>query len=164
MLFTVWTGRRHRPTRDLDLTSHGNESAEELAAVFREIAELPVEPDGLEFDAEGIAISNIREDQEYHGKRVITFPTLLDSPTPHIKAYPPEAVIAEKLQAMVTLGIRNSRMKDFYDILIMSREFSFDSGCLAAAIAATFKRRNTPLPSSKPFAFTDEFGTDTDLR
>lgn len=71
MLFTVWTGRRHRPTRDLDLTSHGNESAEELAAVFREIAELPVEPDGLEFDAEGIAISNIREDQEYHGKRVI---------------------------------------------------------------------------------------------
>lgn len=63
---------------------------------------------------------------------------------------------------MVTLGIRNSRMKDFYDILIMSREFSFDSGCLAAAIAATFKRRNTPLPSSKPFAFTDEFGTDTD--
>jgi len=191
MLFSAWTERLHRPTRDLDLTSYGADSVEEITAVFREIAEVPVAPDGLEFHPGEIAVSDIREDQEYHGKRIVIparlgtarikvqvdvgfgdavspyvqeigFPTLLDSPAPRIRAYPPEAVIAEKLQAMVALGIRNSRMKDFYDLLIMSREFSFDGGVLAAAVAATFERRSTPLPSSPPVALSDEFGTDPD--
>ena len=191
MLFAVWSGKRHRPTRDLDLTGFGNNSVEELTKVFREIVRLPVDPDGLEFDSDGMAVADIREDQEYLGKRVIiparlgtarirvqadigfgdvispnpqeiTFPTLLDSPALRIRAYPPEAVIAEKLQAMVTLGIRNSRMKDFYDILILSREFSFDGNALAMAIAETFKRRSTPLPLSPPAALTDEFGSDPD--
>ncbi len=191
MLFAVWSGKRHRPTRDLDLTAYGNDSAEELAVTFRDIVEVPVDADGLDFDPEGIVVSEIREDQEYHGKRVviparlgtarirvqadvgfgdvvtpeareITFPALLDMPMPRIRAYPPEAVIAEKLQAMVTLGIRNSRIKDFYDILIMSRELSFSGDALTAAIAATFKHRKTTLPASAPFALTAEFGADPD--
>ena len=191
MLFEVWIKRPHRPTRDLDLTGYGGDSAEEVAAAFREIVGVPVQPDGLQFDPGGIAVSDIPEDQEFHGKRVvipatlgtariniqadvgfgdvvspsvqeIAFPTLLDLPAPRIRAYPPEAVIAEKLHAMVALGVRNSRMKDFYDILAMSREFCFEGAPLAAAVAATFERRGTPLPSSTPIALTGEFGSDPD--
>lgn len=130
MLLAAWRAQRHRPTGDLDLTGYGSDSAEELTAAFREIVELPVEPDGLQFDRDGITVSEIREDQEYHGKRVViparlgtarikvqvdigfgdvvipepqelSFPTLLGSPSPRIRAYPPEAVIAEKFHAMV---------------------------------------------------------------
>ena len=126
MLLAVWRAERHRPTRDLDLTGYGSDSAEELTAAFREIVELPVEPDGLEFDRDGITVSEIREDQEYHGKRVViparlgtartkvqvdigfgdvvvpepqelSFPTLLGSPSPRIRAYPPEAVNAREV-------------------------------------------------------------------
>ena len=104
MLLAVWRAERHRPTRDLDLTGYGSDSAEELTAAFREIVELPVEPDGLEFDRDGITVSEIREDQEYHGKRVVipepqelSFPTLLGSPSLRIRAYPPEAVNAREV-------------------------------------------------------------------
>jgi predicted nucleotidyltransferase component of viral defense system len=191
MLLAAWRTARHRPTRDLDLSGYGTASAEELAAAFREIAELPIESDGLEFDAQGIGVSEIREDQEYHGSRVVVpaklgsakikvqvdvgfgdvvipnpqeldFPTLLGSPSPRIRAYPAEAVIAEKLQAMISLGIRNSRMKDFYDILVLSRELAFEASSLAASISATFECRRTPLPSPAPGALTAEFGSDPD--
>ena len=191
MLLSAWRAERHRPTRDLDLTGYGSGSAEELAAAFREIVTLSVEPDGLEFNPDEIAVSEIREDQEYHGQRVIIparlsaarikvqvdvgfgdvitpdpqeldFPTLLGSPSPRIRTYPPEAIIAEKLHAMVNLGIRNSRMKDFYDILVLSRELSFKGRSLAAAVIATFDRRRTPLPYPAPMALTVEFGSNPD--
>ena len=85
------------------------------------------------------------------------FPTLLDFPAPRLAMYPREAVVAEKFEAMVNLGLANSRMKDFYDIWVLSQQFDFDGGVLSGAIAATFRRRQTTLPSTVPLALTPEF-------
>ena len=92
----------------------------------------------------------------------ISYPTLLDSPVPRILAYPPETVISEKLQAMVALGMLNSRMKDFYDLWMMARLFSFTGSKLVEAIRATFDRRKTEIPESAPVALTEKFSTDRD--
>lgn len=189
MLFAAWTDQPHRPTRDLDLLGIGDSSDVALRQVFSEIVCTPVEPDGLEFDEGSISISEIREAQDYPGKRIglrvrlgnarldlqidvgfgdavtpepveIDFPALLDSPSPRIRAYPCETVIAEKLQALVAFGIAISRMKDFYDIWTLSKQFPFDGASLSAAIRATFERRSTPIPEGVPTALTDEFAAD----
>jgi predicted nucleotidyltransferase component of viral defense system len=189
MLFMAWTGQLHRPTVDMDLLSHGIASSERLVGVFRNVCAVEVEPDGLEFDANSVKAAPIREEQEYQGQRVtltaflgkarisiqvdvgfgdvvtprarvINFPTLLDFPAPRIRACPRETVVAEKLQAMVVLGIANSRMKDFYDLYVLARDFSFDGATLTRAIKATFKRRKTRIPHETPLALTDEFGYD----
>lgn len=189
MLFAIWKPGSHRPTRDLDLLGYGEDTEARLAQVFREIRQIEVTDDGLVFDADELRVTEIREDQEYQGRRVemtaylgktriavridigfgdvvkpkaqeTDYPVLLDLPAPHIRAYPPEAVVAEKLQAMVSLGIRNSRMKDFYDLLVMSRDLAFDGACLSESIAATFERRRTPIPGNAPLALTGEFGRD----
>jgi len=191
MLFAAWTDRTHRPTRDLDLLGVGDVSDEALIKAFQQIAQAKVEPDGVEFDSESIKIGEIREGQDYPGRRVklsanlgntqtnlqidigfgdvvtpevkeIDYPTLLDFPAPHIKAYPCETVVAEKLQAMVAFDMTISRMKDFYDLWIISRQFSFDGTILAEAIKATFDRRNTIMPNDTPTALTDEFAADED--
>ena len=88
------------------------------------------------------------------------YPAILDFPAPTLTVYPRETVIAEKLQAMVHLGIANSRMKDFYDIRSLARQFSFSGPRLTAAIAATFSRRQTDVPTESPLALTDKFATD----
>ena len=85
------------------------------------------------------------------------FPTLLDFPAPHLRTYPRETVIAEKFEAMVRLGIVNTRMKDFYDVWQIARIFSFDGASLSRAIAATFERRGTPVPTTAPVALRAEF-------
>jgi hypothetical protein len=150
---------------------------------------MEVEPDGLLFDAGTIKVAPIREEQEYQGKRVkltafldraripiqvdisfgdvvtpkpkkIEYPVLLDFPAPRIRACSRETVVAEKLQAMVMLGMANSRMKDFYDLYILARDFAFDSTVLTKAIKATFRRRKTAVPAEGPLALTDEFGQD----
>jgi len=186
MLFAAWVSRPHRPTRDLDLLGYGEPSAERLKTVFESICRVEVEPDGLEFEADSIAVTDIREDQEYESHRVqllaglgtaklkvqvdvgfgdivapgpemLDYPTLLDFPAPHIRAYPPEATVAEKLHAMVALGIGNSRMKDFYDLRVMARELSFHGSTLVRAIRATFERRRTLVPDGVPIALTEEF-------
>jgi hypothetical protein len=189
MLFAAWTGQPHRPTRDLDLLGIGDSSDTALRQVFSEIVRTPVEPDGLEFDDGSISISEIREAQDYPGKRIglrgrrgnarldlqidvgfgdavtpepaeIDYPTLLDSPSPRIRAYPCETVIAEKLQALVAFGMVISRMKDFYDIWTLSKQFPFGGASLSAAIAATFERRGTAIPEGVPTALTNEFAAD----
>jgi predicted nucleotidyltransferase component of viral defense system len=189
MLFPVWGSRSYRPTKDLDLLGYGDASSERLTAIFEEICQSNVEPDGLEFDVQNIRVAEIREDQEYQGQRVqiiaylgrarinlqidigfgdvitpaaeeINYPTLLDFPAPHIRAYPRETVIAEKLQAMVALGMLNSRMKDFYDTWMIARRFEFQGTVLAEAIKSTFNRRNTEIPASLPSALSDEFASD----
>ncbi len=189
MLFAAWTDQPHRPTRDLDLLGIGDSSDEALVRIFREIAGTPVEPDGLVFDGHGISISEIREAQDYPGKRVklrvrlgnarndlqidvgfgdavmpepaeIDFPTLLDLSAPRIRAYPLETVIAEKLQALVAFGIAISRMKDFYDLWILSKQFAFEGASLSAAMAATFERRSTSIPDGVPTALADDFAND----
>lgn len=190
-LFLVWTGRTYRPTNDLDLQGYGDISVKRMTSIFQKVCSVDVEPDGLIFDANSICVSEIRHDQEYQGKRVelsstfgkarinlqidigsgdsivpdaqeIVYPTLLDLPAPHIKAYPRETVIAEKFQAMVALGGANSRLKDFADIYVMAKQFSFESAVLVCALQATFKQRQTPLPEDIPLALTDAFASSAD--
>jgi predicted nucleotidyltransferase component of viral defense system len=193
MLFSIWTGKPHRPTKDLDLLGFGDASAEGLRKIFRDICQTEVAQDGLEFNPDGIQITEIREELEYPGQRIrlesrlgnariniqidigfgdsvvpepteIEYPTLLDMPAPRIRAYPPETVVAEKLQSMVSLGMLNSRMKDFYDLRMMAKEFQFDGDTLTEAIKATFTRRGTPIPDESPVALTEEFSSNPDKR
>jgi len=189
MLFRLWADSPHRPTRDLDLLGRGDPSVERLAAVFRDVCGAAVEDDGLAFDPATVTAGRIKEDQEYEGVRVgcvanlgqaridlqvdvgfgdavtpapvtVRYPGLLDLPTPELAAYPRETVVAEKFQAMVMLGIANSRMKDFFDVWVLARGFGFAGSVLADAIRATFARRKTPVPTAPPLALTTEFGTD----
>lgn len=90
----------------------------------------------------------------------IEFPSMLAMAAPRLRAYPKETVVAEKLQAMVQLGIANSRMKDFFDLWFLARSFAFDGVAIATAIAATFERRKTTLPKALPLALTSEFSLD----
>ena len=188
-LFALWTKSAHRPTRDLDLLGFGKASRERLTAVFHELCRVEVEPDGLEFDPDSIRIAEIREGQSYQGQRVkmnarlgnanipvqvdigfgdvvtpaaqaIDYPTMLDLPAPKIRAYPPETVVAEKLQALVDLDMQNSRMKDFYDLWSIARQFSFEGPILVAAVRATFECRATTLPKTVPTGLSEEFATD----
>lgn len=94
------------------------------------------------------------------GLEEIDLPVLLNFPMPHLRAYPRETVIAEKFQAMIALGLANSRMKDFYDIWILSKSYEFDGNRLARAIAATFARRGTVIPEATPDALTQAFATN----
>ena len=189
MLFVLWEGNLHRMTRDLDLLGFGSSAIPDVEQAVREIVAFEVEDDGVTFAPETVRGDIIREEQEYEGVRVTaearvgtarvrlkidvgfgdvvtpeateaTFPSLLDAPPPVLRAYPKETVVAEKLQAMVALGILNSRMKDFYDLWHLARREAFGGRVLTEAIRATFARRTTALPDDVPFALTDEFATD----
>lgn len=146
--------------------------------------------DGLEFDQASVRVEEIMENQEYRGQRVklnasleratihlqidisfgdvitpeaevIKYPTLLEQlPAPRIQAYPRDTMVAEKLQAIVFFGMINSRMKDFYDLWIISRQFPFEGGLLVDAIKATFKRRGTSIPDGTPIGLSEEFASD----
>jgi hypothetical protein len=87
----------------------------------------------------------------------VEYPTMLDFPAPKLRAYPRETVVAEKFEAMVKLGMANSRMKDFYDLWELSRRFDFDGSTLMAAIQATFQRRATAFPPATPLTLSPEF-------
>lgn len=176
MLFAVWNPEAHRPTRDVDLLGFGPSELTQVEAEFREICEVPVEDDGLAFDPKSVGVEEIREDARYAGLRVtlvaklgrvripvqvdigygdavtpgpqrIEFPTLLDFPAPKLNAYPIYTVVAEKLEAIASLGEINTRMKDFYDLWFLSERFDFEGTPLALAIRATFRRRQTQLPA-----------------
>jgi hypothetical protein len=188
-LFALWTGEAHRPTRDLDLLGFGDASAEGLAGVFRDLCSAAVPDDGLAFSPDTVTVEPIREGQEYGGQRVkfvarlgsarvelqvdvgfgdavtprpepVTYPTLLGTDAPRLRAYPRETVVAEKLEAMVKLGLTNSRMKDFYDLWVLARAFPFAGPVLRDAIAATFARRGTVFPAAPPVALTSAFAAD----
>lgn len=189
LLFAYWMGEPHRPTRDIDLLGWGEPDIAILEQVFREICQVEVEDDGVQFLEDSIAGERIKEDQEYEGIRIrmlallagarvtlqvdvgfgdavvpaaeeIMFPSLLNLPAPRIRGYPRETVVAEKFQAMVALGILNSRMKDFYDLYSLSQRFDFDGATLSRAIQATFERRKTPIPMGLPLALTPAFYED----
>jgi nucleotidyltransferase AbiEii toxin of type IV toxin-antitoxin system len=191
VLFYIWEGEIPRPTRDVDFLGYGEASPKAVAAVFREVCGATVEPDGLSFMSSSVRAAQIRDRQEYGGVRVkltamlgrarvplqidvgfgdavtpgaevATFPALLDFPAPRVRAYPTASVVAEKFQAMVALGIANTRMKDFYDLYRLSENQDFDGETLAAAIRATFDRRGTVLPSDVPLAFAAAFATDAE--
>ncbi|MEY9586561.1 nucleotidyl transferase AbiEii/AbiGii toxin family protein [Sinorhizobium fredii] len=188
MLMMSWFDDPHRSTRDLDLLGFGNPEADQMLATFREI--LAQQADGgVTFDADTLRVDRIREELEYGGLRLrvvasisgarinltidigfgdalepgtemLDYPSMLDFPAPRLRAYARETVIAEKFEAMVMLGRANSRMKDFYDIWILSRSCDFSDDRLGRAIAATFERRETPIPNDLPDALTDAFARD----
>ena len=189
MLFSLWYGQPHRPTRDVDLLGFGEDGAEQLLATFREIASMDL-ADGMVFDTASLRIEPIREDNTYGGSRIsmlgkigsarcavqidvgfgdavtpepqtVWFPALLQGFTsPKLRVYPVYTVIAEKYHAMVILELANSRMKDFYDLLVIAQRTDLQGDTLAQAIAATFKRRATALPTERPLALTSAFHQD----
>ena len=188
MLMTTWFDDPFRPTQDLDLLGFGDPDPDAMLAVFREICTVAAN-DGVAFDVQALAIDRVRDELEYGGLRIKTnatldgarirvlidigfgdaiepglndvdMPVLLDLPSPRLRAYPQETVIAEKFQAMVMLGRANSRMKDLYDIWVLSRCYEFTGDRLSRAIAATFERRKTPIPIELPDALTQAFADD----
>lgn len=189
LLFDLWFDVPHRPTRDADFLGFGPMDTDALTVTIREICTVPAD-DGMEYDPASISIEEIREDARYGGLRVrlvgrlgnarctvqldvgygdavtpgpeeIVYPTLLDDqPPPRLHVYPRATVVAEKLEAIVSLGMANSRMKDYFDLRALAHEGALDVGQLAEAIAATFARRQTPLPEGLPLGLSDEFAQD----
>ena len=175
MLLAVWQEDLFRPTRDLDLLGQGDPDTASIAASIRSICSVKVPDDGVVFDTARVEAVPIRDDDAYPGVRVrtgatiagarlpiqidvgfgdvitpgaieIEYPTLLDAPAPILRTYPPETVVAEKAEAIVTRGIANSRMKDFCDLWMIAQVFSFEGDDLSEAIRRTFERRRTPPP------------------
>jgi hypothetical protein len=159
-----------------------------IASAFRSVCDVPVEPDGLLFDTKSVKAEPITETAAYQGVRVrvrgalgkarlhiqidigfadvvspnpsqVEYPTILDMPAPKLQGYSRESTIAEKFEAMADLGILNSRMKDFYDIWLLSRQFGFDGKTLSRAIESTFSNRSTELLAT-PVALTSAFAAD----
>jgi predicted nucleotidyltransferase component of viral defense system len=188
MLLVTWFDEPHRATRDVDLLGFGDPAHDALLATFREVMATEAE-DGVTFDLGALRIEPIREELEYGGSRLrttaalagaripitvdigfgdaiepgvedIDLPVLLDMPSPHLRAYPPETVIAEKLHAMVVLGMANSRMKDYYDVWMLTGAFELEAERLRRAIVATFARRSTPLPAGVPDGLSDAFAAE----
>lgn len=186
MLLELWGDAVHRPTRDVDLLGFGPSEPEAVAAVFQTILKTEVVPDGLTFDGSAVRAEPIRDANEYHGVRVrlqanldhaliplqfdigfgdavtpppeeSSFPTLLDFPNPVLRTYPRETVVAEKFEAMVRLGLSNSRLKDYWDVWTLARTFPFDGPLLAEAIASTFGRRGSAVPADTPAALSEAF-------
>lgn len=189
MLYITWNLDHKRTTMDLDLLGFGNPDLENLRKVFRQICETEVENDGLVFNKESVTVNPIREESVYDGVRVIVrvvlgtmpirfqvdvgfgdqvvpapqlaeFPALLAEQGPVIRSYSPETVIAEKFNAMVVLGMANSRMKDYFDIWMLSRSFTIEADVLREAIRQTFTKRQTALPKNKPIALSNDFFTN----
>ncbi len=185
LMLHIWEAPLARATKDIDLLGRLDNSPENLKLVVREVCAADVEPDGMVFDPATVKSERIKEDADYAGVRVrfvgllgkarvamqidvgfgdvvtpaavaITYPALLDFPAPALSGYPRETVVAEKFHAMVYLRTLNSRMKDFYDVWLLARQFAFDGTMLVKAIAATFANRATTIDVA-PIAFTSEF-------
>jgi len=189
MLFALWHETPHRVTRDLDLLGFGESSIEELKTVFGEICAQAVPDDGVIFDPASVKAEPIRAQELYVGVRVdvqgkignartpiqidvgfgdatavdpvdVDFPTLLDMPAPKVRAYRIETSLAEKYSATVTLGIANTRMKDYFDFWFLGKHFEFDGQELADSLHATLKRRGKDIPTETPIGFTEAFAKD----
>lgn len=188
-LFAIWMDTPHRPTRDIDLLGFGEMELSRLDQEFREICLHAVEPDGISFDPDSVSVTLIREGQTYEGLHVTlaadlagaripvqidvgfgdsvqpgvkdeTVPPMLEFPPPVLKAYRPETVIAEKFEAIVRLGMANTRMKDFHDLYVMANALTFVDDDLARAVHSTFERRRTQLPVETPVGLTEVFVND----
>lgn len=189
LLFQLWYGQSHRPTRDADLLGFGPDDVPTLIGVFRSVCTIAVD-DGIVFDAESVAGTPIRKDAGYGGVRMdvrgtldgarlalqidigfgdavtpdaqqVTYPTLLaDVPAPALRAYPKATVVAEKLHAVTVLGMTNTRMKDFFDLWILLHDTTLDDAELQRAIEATFTRRQTAVPGIQPIGLSDAFAAD----
>lgn len=173
-MLRVWESPEFRPTMDIDMLGKTSNDEANIVSQITEILNLAVEPDGLDFDVNSIQSERIKEDADYQGVRIrfrgtldsarinmqidigfgdivhpcpeeCDLPTMLDFTAPRLLCYSRESAIAEKFEAMVKLGVLNSRMKDFYDIWLLSRQFNFNGSHLVQAILLTFKQRGTAL-------------------
>lgn len=189
LLFDLWFDEPHRPTRDADFLGFGPADLGAMQTVFRDLCAIDAE-DGISFDPASVKATEIRKEANYAGIRitlmgtldgarcpvqadigfgdVVTpaaeetdYPVLLeDLPAPRLRVYPRYTVIAEKYEAITSLGIANSRMKDFFDLWILTRHSELDAAILREAIIATFTRRGTALPATTPVGLSDAFAAD----
>lgn len=189
-MFLVWHGSMHRPTSDIDLLGFVDADETKLADVIRSVCTQEVDEDGVRFDPDSVRVEKIREETAYGGLRclidgtlgsaklrvqldvgfgddvtpepeVVEVPRLLDDEVRReLKAYTPETVVAEKFEAIVKLGLANSRMKDYLDLDLLLSSGEIDRQSLAEALQRTFKRRKTPLPETLPVGLTEEFWRD----
>lgn len=184
LMFTVWQVPERRTTLDIDFSARYDNQIMTIEEIIKDVCGVEVIPDGLIFDSKTVKGIKIKEDADYEGVRVkflgfleraripmqidmafgdviypkpksIDYPVILDLPKPHLKGYPAESVVSEKFETTVKLGLLNSRMKDFYDIWLMMRQFNFDGADLTEALKKTFKHRKTPLPENRPL-FAEE--------
>lgn len=185
LMLRAWNSPEFRPTMDIDMLGRTGNEEENITEHIRDILAVEIKPDGLSFDSDSIQTERITEDADYEGIRVrfrgalgtarismqidigfgdivypgpekAELPCMLDSPAPSLLCYSRESAIAEKFEAMIKLGQLNSRMKDFYDIWLLSRQFEFELSSLAEAVRLTFKQRGTEL--NEPIdAFSADF-------
>lgn len=189
LLFDLWFDIPHRPTRDADFLGFGSADIPRLEGIFQDICTIDT-IDGVAFQASTVSAAEIRKDANYAGVRVtllglidgarcpiqvdigfgdavtpgpedVEYPVMLSEfEAPRLRVYPRYTVVAEKFEAISSLGIANSRMKDYFDLSILARHTDFDGRLLSQAIDATFERRKTPLPEGIPFGLTDAFALD----
>lgn len=189
LLFDLWFDIPHRPTRDIDFLGYGSADLSRIENVFKEICAIEVS-DGVIFQPHSVRAAEIRKDANYAGVRVtllalidsarsqiqvdigfgdavtpepesVEYPIMLTGfDAPQLRVYPRYTVVAEKFHALFVLGIANSRMKDYFDLWILTRHTNFEGDILHQAIAATFKRRNTAVGMDIPFGLTDAFAQD----
>lgn len=189
LLFDLWFDVPWRPTRDMDLLGFGLAEEPHLVAAFKDLCAVEV-ADGILFDAQSIRTEEIRKEANYAGIRVtllawidgarcpiqvdvgygdavtpepeaVVYPLILDEfAAPKLRAYPRYTVVAEMLQALITLGMANTRMKDYFDLWVLARHSNFEGNVLREAIGATLSRRNTEFPTDMPFGLTEAFACD----
>ncbi len=189
LLFDLWFDVPLRSTRDIDLLGFGLAELPHVVGVFEDLCRLQV-ADGMDYKTESIQADEIRKQANYAGIRVsllallgnsrisiqvdigygdaITpapeealYPVLLDDlPAPKLRVYPMYTVVAEKFETLVSLGIANTRMKDYFDLWVLHQQGKFDNELLRTAIAETFLRRGKPLPKGVPVGLSDEFSGD----
>jgi hypothetical protein len=188
LMLPLWGTAIARATRDIDFLGRDALTTDELASVIADCLAVDAPPDAINFDASTIEVAEIREDTRYGGIRgtflgylerakinmqvdvglgdvvtpgvvAITYPALLDLPAPELTGYPVETAIAEKLEAIVDLGLTNSRMKDFFDLWSLLGNLELDGETMTTAVQATFARRGTVVPANLPVGLTEEFAT-----
>ncbi len=188
LLLTAWKAPITRPTIDIDLAGRTSNELDHMWSLVAELCQLKTEPDGLEFDPRSIEVQRIKEDAEYEGVRIrfngtrakaripmqidvgcgdvfvprpveVKYPAMPEFPPPVLRAYPKETVVAEKLEALTVLGMLNSRVKDYYDLALLSRLYPFRGALLIEAIRLTFLRRGTAVEAN-PVELTEAFRSD----
>jgi len=189
LLFDLWFDVPLRPTRDIDLLGFGLAELPHVTGVFVDLCQMRLE-DGMMFLADSIKAEEIRKEANYAGIHVsmvgllgnaraaiqidigygdavtpapemATYPVLLaDLPAPQLRVYPRYTVVAEKVETIATLGIANTRMKDYFDLWVLRQQGNFDPEILRSAIAATFARRERSLPSQMPVGLSEAFSAD----
>ncbi|MBK6554013.1 MAG: nucleotidyl transferase AbiEii/AbiGii toxin family protein [Rhodocyclaceae bacterium] len=189
LLFDLWFDVPHRPTHDADFLGFGSAEIPHIEEIFRDICRIEAE-DGIAFQPDTVKAAEIRKEANYAGVRVtllgmldsarcavqidigfgdavvpgpdeVHYPVILgEMPGPHLHVYPRYTVVAEKLEALTSLGMLNSRMKDYFDLWILAKHSDFDGQILSRAVAATFERRRTAVPTGAPIGLSDEFIID----